>query len=212
VVRGALTRLLEQRLVLSTRRLDSRSCRWTATDSWTSLTFVSNWRRRRSGGRLSGATWHGKAQSYPLFTTSDAFRNGNHRTVRTRCPMPGRSLTPLSISHWRLGCGSPLLMEMRDGPYDAAEIYRHWAKPAGEDGCDVHGEHTAIAEVSVGALVTTDSDVPMRAAVRHLIRDGRADQRPSHCRRIQSLDDVRTRDRRNRAVIPGPALVRERPP
>jgi DNA-binding GntR family transcriptional regulator len=27
------------------------------------------------------------------------------------------------------GCGSPLLMKLRRGPYDAAEIYRRWARP-----------------------------------------------------------------------------------
>jgi DNA-binding GntR family transcriptional regulator len=47
------------------------------------------------------------------------------------------------------GCGSPLLMELRRGPYDAAEIYRRWAAPAGREERDVHKEHTGIAEAAI---------------------------------------------------------------
>lgn len=47
------------------------------------------------------------------------------------------------------GCGSPLLMELRRGPYDAAEIYRRWARPAAREERDVHKEHTEIAEAAI---------------------------------------------------------------
>ena len=47
------------------------------------------------------------------------------------------------------GCGSPLLMELRRGPYDAAEIYRRWARPAAHEERDVHKEHTEIADAAI---------------------------------------------------------------
>ncbi len=47
------------------------------------------------------------------------------------------------------GCGSPLLMELRRGPYDSAEIYRRWARPAAREERDIHKEHTAIANAAI---------------------------------------------------------------
>jgi len=47
------------------------------------------------------------------------------------------------------GCGSPLLMELRRGPYDSAEIYRRWARPAVREERDIHKEHTEIADAAI---------------------------------------------------------------
>jgi len=47
------------------------------------------------------------------------------------------------------GCGSPLLMELRLGPYDSAEIYRRWARPAAREERDVHKEHAGIADAAI---------------------------------------------------------------
>ena len=47
------------------------------------------------------------------------------------------------------GCGSPLLMELRRGPYDSAEIYRRWARPAAREERDIHKEHTEIADAAI---------------------------------------------------------------
>jgi DNA-binding GntR family transcriptional regulator len=48
------------------------------------------------------------------------------------------------------GCGSPLLMELRRGPYDSAEIYRRWARPGTlREERDVHKEHTEITNAAI---------------------------------------------------------------
>jgi DNA-binding GntR family transcriptional regulator len=62
------------------------------------------------------------------------------------------------------GCASPLLMELRKGPYDAAEIYRRWAGTAAREDRDVHGEHTAIAE----AAIARDADRALPLLEQHL--------------------------------------------
>jgi DNA-binding GntR family transcriptional regulator len=64
------------------------------------------------------------------------------------------------------GCGSPLLLELRKGPYDAAEIYRRWARPAEREQRDVHGEHTAIVDASIGR------DIPLATSLleKHIRR------------------------------------------
>lgn len=64
------------------------------------------------------------------------------------------------------GCGSPLLLELRKGPYDASEIYRRWARPAEREQRDVHGEHAAIVEAAMAR------DVPLATSLlkRHIRR------------------------------------------
>jgi DNA-binding GntR family transcriptional regulator len=57
------------------------------------------------------------------------------------------------------GCGSPLLLELRKGPYDASEIYRRWARPAESEERDVHAEHTAIVDASIAR------DVPLATSL-----------------------------------------------
>ncbi|WP_432182809.1 GntR family transcriptional regulator [Streptomyces sp. NBC_00063] len=47
------------------------------------------------------------------------------------------------------GCASPLLMDIRAGLYDASELYRRWAQPVVRDTRDVHADHTAIAEAAL---------------------------------------------------------------
>lgn len=62
------------------------------------------------------------------------------------------------------GCGSPLLVELRRGPYDSAEIYRRWAQPAAHEERDVHQEHTDIAN----AAVARDCDLAVDLLERHI--------------------------------------------
>jgi len=64
------------------------------------------------------------------------------------------------------GCASPLLIELRRGPYDASEIYRRWAKPAAGEKRDVHGEHTAIVNAAIGR----DAATAVRLLEEHIRR------------------------------------------
>ena len=64
------------------------------------------------------------------------------------------------------GCGSPLLLELRRGPYDASEIYRRWAKPVAREPRDVHAEHTAIAD----AAIARDVDKAVELLEQHIRR------------------------------------------
>jgi DNA-binding GntR family transcriptional regulator len=63
-----------------------------------------------------------------------------------------------------IGCGSPVLMEIRAGLYDKSELYRHWAQPVVREGRDVHAEHAAIAD----AALRHDIAEATRLLERHL--------------------------------------------
>jgi DNA-binding GntR family transcriptional regulator len=51
------------------------------------------------------------------------------------------------------GCGSPMLLDIRAGLYDASELYRRWGRrlglPVVREQRDVHAEHTAIANAAL---------------------------------------------------------------
>lgn len=64
------------------------------------------------------------------------------------------------------GCGSPLLMDIREGLYDASEVYRRWTQPVVREARDVHGEHTAIAD----AALARDTALATRLLEEHLLR------------------------------------------
>jgi DNA-binding GntR family transcriptional regulator len=64
------------------------------------------------------------------------------------------------------GCNSPLLIELRRGPYDAAEIYRRWTQPASHTERDTHQEHTEIAH----AAIARDQDLATKLLERHIRR------------------------------------------
>ncbi|WP_194891477.1 GntR family transcriptional regulator [Catenulispora pinisilvae] len=71
------------------------------------------------------------------------------------------------------GCASPLLMELRRGPYDSAEIYRRWARPgAVREERDVHKEHTEIADAAIArdvGLATSLLEAHIRQTTRTLL-------------------------------------------
>ncbi|MBS2531367.1 GntR family transcriptional regulator [Catenulispora sp. NF23] len=71
------------------------------------------------------------------------------------------------------GCGSPLLMELRRGPYDSAEIYRRWARPgAVREERDVHKEHTDIADAAIArdaGLATSLLEAHIRQTTKTLL-------------------------------------------
>ncbi|MFE2716512.1 GntR family transcriptional regulator [Streptomyces mirabilis] len=97
-----------------------------------------------------------------------------HRLGRTEFRVPGTNSQvseAWSTAHAELhealasGCDSPLLMELRQGPYDAAEIYRRWTMPAQQrEERDIHGEHTAI----VNAAMSRDADLAAQLLEQHL--------------------------------------------
>jgi DNA-binding GntR family transcriptional regulator len=64
------------------------------------------------------------------------------------------------------GCGSPLLMDIRAGLYDRSELYRRWAQPVVQESRDVHAEHTAIAD----AALSRDAALAAELLERHLRR------------------------------------------
>jgi DNA-binding GntR family transcriptional regulator len=64
------------------------------------------------------------------------------------------------------GCGSPLLLELRRGPYDASELYRRWAGHAAREERDVHQEHTDIAN----AAVARDAELATQLLEQHIRR------------------------------------------
>jgi DNA-binding GntR family transcriptional regulator len=70
------------------------------------------------------------------------------------------------------GCGSPLLTELRRGPYDSAEIYRRWAVPAAREERDVHKEHTEIADAAIArdiGLATSLLEAHIRRTTKTLL-------------------------------------------
>jgi DNA-binding GntR family transcriptional regulator len=71
------------------------------------------------------------------------------------------------------GCESPLLMELRRGPYDSAEIYRRWARPgAVREERDVRKEHTEIADAAIArdiALATSLLEAHIRRTTKTLL-------------------------------------------
>jgi len=71
------------------------------------------------------------------------------------------------------GCGSPLLMELRRGPYDSAEIYRRWARPGTlREERDVHKEHTEIANAAIArntGLATSLLEAHIRRTTKTLL-------------------------------------------
>ncbi|MEY9862855.1 DNA-binding GntR family transcriptional regulator [Catenulispora sp. GAS73] len=71
------------------------------------------------------------------------------------------------------GCGSPLLMELRCGPYDSAAIYRRWARPgAVREERDVHKEHTDIADAAIArdvGLATSLLEAHIRQTTKTLL-------------------------------------------
>ncbi|MCX4596737.1 GntR family transcriptional regulator [Streptomyces sp. NBC_01549] len=96
-----------------------------------------------------------------------------HKLGRTEFRVPGAASQvseAWSTAHAELhealasGCGSPLLMELRQGPYDAAEVYRRWTMPAQRGKRDIHGEHTAI----VNAAMSRDADLAAELLEQHL--------------------------------------------
>ncbi|WP_166459727.1 GntR family transcriptional regulator [Amycolatopsis pithecellobii] len=165
VVREALTRLTEQRLVRSVpqvgftvRPLD-RSGLLDLTNVRVHLeTLALRWAIQR--GDLEWET---------------ALVAALYRLGKTPQNTPGAKdelSEAWSIAHAEFhtalaaGCGSPLLMELRSGPYDAAEVYRRWAGPAEREPRDVHSEHTAIAD----AAIARDDELAATLLERHIRR------------------------------------------
>ncbi|WP_327129350.1 GntR family transcriptional regulator [Streptomyces sp. NBC_01727] len=165
VVREALTRLTEQRLVRSVPQLGftvvtlDRASLIDLTEVRVQLeTLALRWAIERAD-----LDWETSvvAALYKLGRTP----------MYTEDPEP-RVSEEWSDAHTALhaalatGCASPLLIELRRGLYDASEIYRRWAKPASGEERDVHGEHAAI----VDAAIARDSATAVRLLEEHIRR------------------------------------------
>ena len=64
------------------------------------------------------------------------------------------------------GCGNPLLLDIRAGLYDRSELYRRWAQPVVRESRDVHAEQMAIAD----AALSRDAALAAEQLERHLRR------------------------------------------
>jgi DNA-binding GntR family transcriptional regulator len=165
VVREALTRLAEQRLVLAEPQLGFSVIELRADD----LLDLTDVRVQIEGMALKQAIERADL-SWETSVVAAIYALG--RTPQTTTDDAGEMTDEWSIAHAHFhrtlaqGCGSPLLMEIREGLYDASEVYRRWAQPITLEARDVHGEHTAIAN----AALARDSSTSLELLEKHIRR------------------------------------------
>ena len=163
VVREALTRLAEQRLVLAEPQLGFSVIELRAED----LLDLTEVRVQIEGMALKQAIERADL-SWETSVVAAIYALG--RTPQTTADDAGEMTDEWSIAHAHFhrtlaqGCGSPLLMEIREGLYDASEVYRRWAQPITLQARDVHGEHTAIAN----AALARDSSTSLELLEKHI--------------------------------------------
>lgn len=160
VVREALTRLAEQRLVVS---LPQFGFTVVPVDR-SGLIDLTNVRVEIEGLALRWAIERA-GLDWETSVVGALYRLG-----RTPQNLPGQADVGELSDDWSDahaefhtalagGCGSPLLLELRRGPYDSSEIYRRWAKPVAPQPRDVHAEHTAIANAAIARNVDQAVDL-----------------------------------------------------
>lgn len=165
VVREALTRLAEQRLVRSEPQLGFS----VAPLDREGLIDLTNVRVQVENLALTwaieraGLSWETSvvAALYALGKTPQHLPDNAGEMSEEWASAHAAFHTALAA-----GCGSPLLLDIRAGLYDASEIYRRWAQPVVREARDVHAEHTAIAEAALERDVARATDL----LERHLRR------------------------------------------
>ncbi|PFG65375.1 GntR family transcriptional regulator [Enemella evansiae] len=160
VLREALTRLCEQRLVTSEPRIGFTVAALSDED----LRDLTATRIEIESVAVRLAVARGSVD------WESALVAAHHRLERT----PMRSGEPLRVSdEWETahaafhravlaGCGSPRLMEITDELRDSAELYRRWAGVQDQER-DVPGEHRRILE----AVLARDAKAASRALAEH---------------------------------------------
>lgn len=165
VVREALTRLTEQRLVRSVPQLGFT----VATLDRESLIDLTEVRVQLETLALRWAIERADLD-WETSVVAALYKLGR-TPMYTEDPEPQVS-EDWSDAHAALhaalaaGCASPLLLDLRRGPYDASEIYRRWAKPMSGEKRDVHAEHSAI----VDAAIARDTATAVRLLEEHIRR------------------------------------------
>lgn len=162
VVREALTRLAEQRLVTSSHNQGFR----VASLSRQELIDLTELRVTVEGLALRLATERGDLQWESEVLAS------HHRMANT----PRRSITnpDLMTDEWSVAhrgfhstliqaCGVPTMLDMCDQISDTMELYRRWSAPASGNRRDVSGEHRTLMET----VLTRDLDGSLAALRSH---------------------------------------------
>jgi len=165
VVREALTRLAEQRLVHAEPQLGFAVIELRAED----LQDLTDVRVQIEAMALKQAIERADL-SWETSVVAAVYALG--RTPQTSEHDVGEMTDEWSVAHAHFhrtlaeGCGSPLLMEIREGLYDASEVYRRWAQPITLEARDVHSEHTAIAD----AALARDTSLALELLEKHIRR------------------------------------------
>ncbi|MEW9552062.1 GntR family transcriptional regulator [Nonomuraea sp. NPDC050783] len=149
VIREALTRLVASRLVVSAPQLGFA----VVSIDEAHLRDLTAVRCEVEGVALRWAIQRGGVDWEAGIVSS------LHTLERTPVTLPGSAEDPGGSwpqvhrhFHYALasGCGSPLLLDLRDELFTSSELYRMWASvPAADHHRDVHAEHAAIARAAL---------------------------------------------------------------
>ncbi len=164
VVREALTRLAEQRVVTSEPQLGFRVAPLTLDD----LTDLTEARVH-----VEGLVFHLAIERGDLAWEATVVA-AHHRLSRTPQQGPDGDANPAwrdahEAFHTALfaGCGNPRLLHVAHSLRDAAALYRMWSAPLGHDeDRDVAGEHHRLLQ----AVLARDAELGQRRLAEHIER------------------------------------------
>ncbi|MDT5085354.1 MAG: hypothetical protein QOJ61_2397 [Mycobacterium sp.] len=148
VVREALARLAQQRLVHSAPHLGFS----VAPLERAGLIDLTNVRVQVEGLAL---TWSIERAELSWETEVVAALYALGKTPTSRSHDDGEMSEDWAAAHATFhsalaaGCGSPMLLNIRAGLYDTAELYRRWGQLVLREQRDIHAEHAAIANAAL---------------------------------------------------------------
>ncbi|MGW6795727.1 GntR family transcriptional regulator [Streptomyces chartreusis] len=165
VIREVLSRLAEQGLVLAEPQLGFRVTPISATD----LEDLTAVRVDIEGLALRYSIERGNLDWEARLV---AAHHALDRTPRIDPEDPTRLSDEWAVAHARFhdillsGCGSPRLHSIARSVRDAAELYRRWSVPLGEEKAqrDVEAEHREI----LNATLDRDADRAVAALTKHI--------------------------------------------
>jgi DNA-binding GntR family transcriptional regulator len=166
VVREALTRLAAQKLVTAEPQLGFAVATMSAAEL-EDLTAVrcdiEGLALRRSIER-GDIAWEGRLVSaHHVLANTPAIAPGEPRRLTEDWALAHADFHAALVD----GCGSPMLRQIRQSLYDAAELYRRWSLPAEVHRAvprDVPAEHRALIE----ATLARDADRAVALLVEHI--------------------------------------------